>query len=144
MVMNKVDLMDGWPESNNSLKGALLIWMVENKEEVLIEEGEDILDGMETLIGNDGSEVSEDIIMDTTEIITAIVISRDLELVKAAPLFQQAGAVRLERMSRLRKSEGLINMRECLRQAKNVRKKEANRVYSGRGFEDMELKRMRS
>ena len=48
LVMNKVDLMDGWPESNNSLKGALLSWMVENKEEVLIEEGEDILDGIET------------------------------------------------------------------------------------------------
>ena len=70
-------------------------------------------------------------------------ISRDLELVKAAPLFQQAGAVRLERMSRLRKSEGLTNMRECLRRAKNVRKKEVNRVYGGRDFENMELKRIR-
>ena len=38
LVMNKVDLMDRWPESNNSLKDALLSWMVENKEKILIEE----------------------------------------------------------------------------------------------------------
>ena len=57
IVMKKIELMDGWPDNNTSLKEALLSCMIENREEILVEEGEDILDGMETLIGDDGSPV---------------------------------------------------------------------------------------
>ena len=85
--------MDGSPDRYDSLKEALLSWMVDNKEVTLIEEGKDILNGMETLLTEDGSEVSEDIIKDTTEMITTIVVCRDLELVNAAPIFQQVGKV---------------------------------------------------
>ena len=107
LVLEEIDLMDGSPDRYDSLKEVLISWMVDNKEDTLIEEGKDILDGMETLLTEDGSEISEEIIKDTTEMITTIVVCRDLELVNAAPIFQQAGKVRIERMNRLRKSEGL-------------------------------------
>ena len=51
--------------------------MADNEVLALIEEGEDILDGLETT--EDGSGVSEEILMDSNGIITAIIVARALE-----------------------------------------------------------------
>ena len=89
LLLENIDLKDGWPDSYDFLQEGLLSWMVDKKEGTLIEEVEDILYGIETLLSEDGSEISEEIIKDTTEIISTIVVCRDLELVNAAPIFQQ-------------------------------------------------------
>ena len=44
-----------------------------------VKEGEDILDGLELMLTENGSGVTEKILMDATEIITAIIVARGLD-----------------------------------------------------------------
>ena len=44
--------------------------MVENEETTMMEEGEDILDGLESMLTEDGSGVTEDVLIDATECFT--------------------------------------------------------------------------
>ena len=72
--------------------------MAENEIETMVEEGEDILDGLETMLTVEGSVVSGEILMDATEIITAII--------------EKDGKAMTDRIKRIGRAEGMIRMRE--------------------------------
>ena len=78
----------------------------------MVEEGEDILDGLETMLTVEGSVVSGEILMDATEIITAIIEARGLVTKRLAPLFQKDGKAMTDRIKRIGRAEGMIRMRE--------------------------------
>jgi hypothetical protein len=43
------------------------------------------------MLNEEGSGVTEEVLVDATEIITAILVARGLETQRVAPLFQKAG-----------------------------------------------------
>ena len=57
------------------LRNTLLEWLVNNRERRLVEEAEDILDGLEkfTEVGEMG--MTEELLQETTEIVTLVVVS---------------------------------------------------------------------
>ena len=64
IIIDRLEMQEGWKnevEDKDGIKEALLDWMLENEEETLVEEGEDILDGLEILEGL--GEISSDLLM---------------------------------------------------------------------------------
>ena len=109
--------------------------MAENEIETMIEEGEDILDGLETMLTEDNSGVTGDILMDATEIITAIIVAQGLKTNRVAPLFQKDGKVTTDRIKRIGRAEGMIRMREEMRKVKNTRLKPNSRSHKKTDFD---------
>ena len=97
-------------------------WIEENEVTTMVEEGEDILDGLETMLGEPGRGVTEDILKDATEIITSIILAEQMAKNKIAPIFLRAGKSR-----KVGRVEGMERMREELRRTKNLRIKPNNR-----------------
>ena len=102
----------------------------------MIEEGEDILDGIELMVANKEEGMTMETMMDITEVITTLVIGRGLTSKKLAPVFQQAGASTTQRLKRIGRAEGMIKVREELRKLSNRRMKESIREQE---FQDMEI-----
>ena len=50
MVLEKVKRMEGWKEESWMVRDNLVEWLVNNKERRLVEEAEDILDGLEQMV----------------------------------------------------------------------------------------------
>ena len=50
------------------VKEALVDWMTENETTTMVEEGEDILDGLEAMLVEGTSGVTDEFLMDATEI----------------------------------------------------------------------------
>ena len=78
IVLEKMTLTKSWPEESRNIMESLWSWMAENEIETKVEEGEDILNGLETMLTEEGIGVSGDILMNATEIITAIMVARGL------------------------------------------------------------------
>ena len=79
IVVVKLEMMTGSEEGSDK-EGVLeyvLDWMIENDEATLVVEGEHILDGLEMMEGM--KEISEEILMDATEMSTTLIISRNLD-----------------------------------------------------------------
>ena len=112
IVLEKMTLTKSWPEESKNIMESLWSWMAENEIETMVEEGEDILDGLETMLTVEGSVVSGEILMDATEIITAIIEARGLVTKRLAPLFQKDGKAMTDRIKRIGRAEGMIRMRE--------------------------------
>ena len=53
LVIERMACMATWPEESTNIKESLMGWMVENENLTLVEEGEDILDGLETIHDED-------------------------------------------------------------------------------------------
>ena len=64
--------------------------MLDNDGSTLMEEGEDILDGLELM--TESEEISDSLLMDCTEIITTLIVARNLEHEEVMPTFQKAGS----------------------------------------------------
>ena len=91
----------------------------------------------------ESSEVSDDVLMDATEVITAILVARGLETSRVAPIFQKDGRTMTEKISRIGRAEGMTRMREEMRKVKNLRVKPNSRNYNTTDFDDMEVQRKR-
>ena len=78
IVVEKLEMMTGRVEGSDreGVLESVLYWIIEHDEMTLVEEGEDILDGLEMMEGL--KEISEEILMDATEMITTLIISRNL------------------------------------------------------------------
>ena len=139
LVLKKMKVTEKWPRNSMMIKDALWSWMTENEIETLVEEGEDILDGLEAMNGDETGEVTEEILMDAAEIITAIIVARDVETSKVAPIFQKDGKRTASKIRRIGRAEGMRRMREELRKVKNSRLKPNNRNLKSTDFEDMEV-----
>ena len=70
LVVEKMKLMEDWPEEASEIKEAIVAWMAENEVINLVEEGEDILDGLEAMNADGTSGVTDAVLMDATEIVT--------------------------------------------------------------------------
>ena len=97
--------------------------MLENDEITLVEEGEDILDGLE-MMEEDG-EIAGDLLLDSTEIITMI-IARNLCSDRIPVTFQQAGKMtafpvdgNIRESCASRRVESMKRMRELLSGKRN-------------------------
>ena len=66
----------------------------------MIEESEDILDGLESMLAEEGSGVPEEVLIDATEIITAIIVAGEMKTQGIAPLFQKAEKLTTGRIGR--------------------------------------------
>ena len=143
LVIEKLNLMKGWCEEVWEVRSALLEWMLENDTEVLVDEGEDILDGLEMMEQENSSGVTENIMIDATEIITAIIVANGLDTQRVAPIFQEDGKKTTEKIKRIGRAEGMIRMREEMRKLKNSRKKLTSRTIKDSDFEEMEVKEVR-
>ena len=106
IVLEKMTLTKSWPVESKNIMESLWSWMAENEIETKVEEGEDILDGLENMLTEEGSGVSGDILMDATEIITAIMVARGLVKKRVAPLFQKDGKVMTDRIKRIGRERG--------------------------------------
>ena len=123
IVLEKLELTNSWAEKSKSIKDEIITWMWENDETTLVEEGEDILDGLETMVREEDSGVTEEILLDATEMVTAIIVARGLINRRVAPLFHQDGRKTTERISRIGRAEGMRRMREEMEKVKNQRLK---------------------
>ena len=93
------------------------------------------------MLTEEDSGVSDEVLIDATEIVTAIMVARVLETSRVAPLFQKDGRRMTDKISRIGRTEGM--MREEMRRAKNQRLKPSNRNYNTTDFEEMEVQRIR-
>ena len=75
MILAKLEITEKWPEGSQGIRKDVLEWIEENEMTTMVEEGEDILDGLESMLEEGGSGVNEDILKDTTEIITTIIVA---------------------------------------------------------------------
>ena len=87
------------------MKESLKDLLIENDETTLIEEGEDILDGLELMMDNKEEGMTMETLMDVTEIITTLLIWRSLTGKKIAPVFQKAGASTSKRITRIGRAD---------------------------------------
>ena len=51
IVLEKLEMLDSWKgsEGESDFRNAIIEWMLENDDSTLMEEGEDILDGLELM-----------------------------------------------------------------------------------------------
>ena len=105
IVIEKMTLSNIWPDGSMTIKEALWSWIAENEVVTLVEEGEDILDGLEAMLTEEDNGVSDEVLMDANEIITAIIMARGLETSRVAPLFQKDGRKMTNKIRRIGRAE---------------------------------------
>ena len=138
--MEKLDLMRGWTSKGEYIKTALLEWIAENEETTLMEEGEDILDGLEMM--EKAGEIPGDILMDSTELITALIVARNLNSDRMPTTFQKDGKSETEtKERRVGRASSMIKLRRELMISKNMRKPEGSRRLEAEDFPEMEFSR---
>ena len=144
LVIEKLKLMREWPEEAWEIRTALIEWMLENGSKVMVDEGEDILDGLE-MMEKDG-EVAGELLLDSTEIITMI-IARNLCSDRMPITFQKAGKVKTFPMDGNRsekcgtqRAASMRKMRELLAGKKNMRQSEGSKEVHEDDFPEMEFR----
>ena len=140
IVLEKLEMLESWKtlEDAEGVKEEVLDWMVNNKEVILVEEGEDILDGLEVM--EESGEVSGTLLLDITEIITALTVARNLDTDRLMPTFQQDGKPRTKRLKRIGRAESMAKVRGEMMKMKDVRKPEAMRYVKP---EDLEIRKVK-
>ena len=89
MVLEKVKKMEGWKEESWMVRDNLVEWLVNNKERRLVEEAEDILDGLEQMVEDGDMGMEEELLIEATELITSVVLAWNLDVERIT--FMQAG-----------------------------------------------------
>ena len=156
IVCEKLEGMIDWLQEDRGaeVKESLVDWLLENDELTLVEEGEDIVDGMKTM-RFDG-EISEKLLLDSTEIIT-LIIARNLCPRTMSTSFLQTGNPEQQEIPNFLKDgssecqevrgnssgkgrlERMMRMREMLTKSKEGRKPESSRMVREEDFPELEL-----
>ena len=136
LVLEKLNNLNLWPKECGNMKESLKDLLIENDETTLIEEGEDILDGLELMMDNKEEGMTMETLMDVTEIITTLLIWRSLTGKKIAQVFQKAEASTSERIKRIDRTEGMKKMRDELMKLSIRRIKDNLREQE---FQDIEI-----
>ena len=119
----------------------IIDWMLNNKEVTLVEEGEDILDGLEQMME---WKISGTLLLDSTEIITALIVARNMDVDTEMPTFQQVGNQdSTKRLSRVRRAENMMKVRDEMKRKKELRKSEGSRSVRIEDFQDLEIRRVK-
>ena len=146
IVLEKLDGMEGWKkDANKDIKEAIIDWLLENDEEILVEEGEDIIEGLEMMEVE--GEISNELLLDSTEIIT-LLIARNLCYQEMNTSFLKDGNLKstkpFQRGGKLKDGEGRLDrmkrMRDLLTNSKDARKPATSRVVREEDFPEMEFK----
>ena len=123
----------------------IMEWMVNNNESRLVEEAEDMIDGLEEMTATKEMSMTEEVLMKATEIITAIVVARNMDLGKV-PSFQKAGepsqSFQLDgkRTRRVGRGESMKRIRDELAKMTNRRKQEGVRATTENDFGEIVVK----
>jgi hypothetical protein len=106
------------------VKKDIIDWMLNNKEVTLVEEGEDI--GLEQMM--ESGKISGTLLLDSTEIVTSLIVGSNLDVDTEMPTFQQIGNQdSTKRLSRVCRSENMMKVRDEMKKKKELRKTEGNR-----------------
>ena len=143
IVLEKLEMLESWKSTGDiEIKEGLLDWMIENEESTLMEEGEDILDGLE-MMANAG-EITNELLLDCTEMITTLIVARNLDSEEMMPSFQKAGNKEgNKRITRQSRAERMTKIRKELMSKKNERKPFNMRTWAEEGYQDLEIKRVK-
>ena len=82
IVLDALEQTQRLPEEAKEVRVNLLEWMINNKEMRLMEEAEDMLDGLEDLKEAGEMGMTNNILMETTEVITALVLAKNPDMEK--------------------------------------------------------------
>ena len=146
IIAEKLEGMENWKKDDNrDIKEAIVDWLLENNEEVLVEEGEDIIDGLEMM--EISGEISRELLLDSTEVVT-ILIARNLCYKEMNTSFQKSGNQKVTRIfqeaGNLKDGKGRLDrmkkMRELLFNSKDARKPRNSRDVQEEDFPEMEFK----
>ena len=143
VILDKLEMLEGWKATGgDEVKEALADWMLENDLDTLVEEGEDILDGMELMEGV--GEVSKELLMDSTEIITSIIVARNMMYDQEMPTFLKDGnRESANNISRIGRASSMVKIREELMKKKELRKQSNLRTVTEDDFEDLEVRKVK-
>ena len=144
IILEKLEMLESWKdleEDDEGVKEAMIDWMVSNTEDTLVEEGEDILDGLETM--ENLGEVSSKLLLDSTELITSIIVARRMESEEMMPTFQKDGKQpTTKNISRINRASSMIKIREEIMKKKELRKPTTSRMITEDDFTYLEVKRV--
>ena len=142
IVLEKLDMLEIWknPEVETNVKEALLDWMLENEESTLMEEGEDILVGLEMM--TESGDILESLLLDCIEMITTLIVARNLDNEEVMSTFQKAGNQNSrKKLTRQSRAGNMSNIRKEFMSLINNRKPVSVRSWSDESFQDLEIKR---
>ena len=91
--------------------------------------------------GTDG--VTNEVLLDATEIVTAVIVARGMDKKGVARIFQKAGEWDTKKMKKVGRAEGMKKMREELRKLKNLRLAPTSRKLADTDFEDIQVREIR-
>ena len=146
IVCERLEGMIDWKEEESGIevKEALMDWMLENDEPTMVEEGEDIVDGLEMMV-LDG-EISNKLLLDSTELITLIIARNLCPGTTMTSSFLKAGNQDQTKLDEsFRKSSGngrlerMMKVREMLARSKDGRKPVGSREVKEDEFPEMEF-----
>ena len=146
IICERLEGMLDWinEDGGNEVKESLIDWLIENDEATLVEESEDIVDGLE-MMELEG-EISRKLLLDSTELIT-LMIARNLcprtmptTFLKAGNSDQHKVEVDRSQMSGKGRLERMTKMREMLTKSKDSRKPVNSREVRDEDFPELEFK----
>ena len=72
--------MQEWEGESVEVRNILMEWLINNKERRLVEEAEDILDGLEQLAEAGEMGMTKELLLEATEIVTAVVVAWKIDV----------------------------------------------------------------
>ena len=91
--------------------------------------------------GTDG--VTDEVLLDVTEIVTAILVAKEMDKPGVAKIFQIGGDGDIKKMKKTGRADGMKKMREDLRKLKNLRLAPVRRHLKDSDFEDLQVKEIK-
>ena len=91
----------------------------------------------------ESEEISGTLLLDSTEIITALIVARSLDMDRVMPTFQQDGNQEsTKRLSRICRADNMMKVRDEMMKKKKLRKPEGTRNVRMEDFQDLEIRRV--
>ena len=91
-----------------------------------MEEGENILDGLEVM--EECGEVSGTLLLDITEIVTALTVARNLDTCRMMPTFQQDGNSSSKRLGRIGRAKSMAKVKDEMMKTRSPQRSDSRRL----------------
>ena len=92
-----------------------MAWLTKNEVATLIEESEDILDGLEAMQSEANGGFTEEVLIDTIEIITAVMVAHEMKDQQLTPVFHKAGKMTSGSIRKTDRAKSMIKMGDEMR-----------------------------
>ena len=91
----------------------------------------------------ESEEISGTLLLDSTDVITALIVARSLDMDRVMPTFQQDGTQdSTKRLSRICRADSMMKVRDEMMRMKDLRKPEGARSVMIEDFQDLEIMRV--